>query len=255
VAEIDVAIGAPEEDVQGVYEKAREIFTTCSLVSEVVMCEVILADLYLQEGNLLEAKTLFESCLKSSFKDPEVMFYCLERLGNVSRWGSPNWMSGWTAVFFVNSVRRKEKLGIYKALEFFGDVFLSQGDEHTAINLFAVALDGFTQMDVHCSRAECMLRLGDISKGEGVLLKAVELWTTARPLFEKSSQAKQVEKIDHRLAGVDEDVLERHRTNLAHLSELAAPSGTVDEINDLSDIEDMEWLDLEDETTLDPVAL
>jgi hypothetical protein len=100
-----------------------------------------------------------------------------------------------------------------------------------------------------------MLRLGDISKGHGDLLKAVELWETARPLFEQSSQAKQVEKIDQRLAGVSEDVLEKHRTNLACLAELNAPSQTVDEINNLSDIEGMEGLDLEDEPTLDPVAL
>jgi hypothetical protein len=164
-------------------------------------------------------------------------------------------VSSWTTVFFVHSLKSKEKLGINKALEFFGDVFLSQGDEHTGINLFTVALEGFTYMDVHCSRAECMVRLGDISKGQGDLLKAVKLWMTARPLFEQSSQAKQVDNIDQRLAGVDEDVLEKHRTNLACLAELNAPSGTVDKISDLSDIEDMEGLDLEDEIAPDPVAL
>jgi hypothetical protein len=159
-------------------------------------------------------------------------------------------MSGWTTVFLVHSLRQKEKLGIYKALQFLGDTFLSQGDEHTATSLFTVALDGFTKMDVHQSRAECMLRLGDISKGQGDLPKAVELWTTARPLFERSSQAKQVQNIGQRLADVGEDVWEQHRKNLACLAELTAPLGTVDEINDLSDVEDMEGLDLEDETTL-----
>jgi tetratricopeptide (TPR) repeat protein len=255
VAEIDVLIGAPKEDVQSVYEKAREIFSTHNLVTEVVMCDTTLADLYLREENLLEAKVLFESCLKSSFKHPQIMSYCLEQLGDASRWGAPYWMSGWTTVFLVHSVRQKEKLGIYKALQFMGDAFFAQDDRHTAITLFAVALDGFTQMDVHRSRAECMLRLGDISKGQGDLLNAVEHWETARPLFEQSSQAKQVENIDQRLVDLGEDVLEQHRKNLAHLAELNAPSGTVDEINNLSDIEDMEGLDLEDETALDPVAL
>ncbi|KAJ7800130.1 hypothetical protein B0H13DRAFT_1932771 [Mycena leptocephala] len=228
VAEIDVSIGAPKEDVQGVYEKAREIFSTRNLVTEVVMCDAVLADLSLREANFLTAKTLFESCLKSSFTGPDIISYCYERLA-------------------------KEKLGIHKALQFLGDTFLAQNEEHTAINLFTVALEGFTYMDVHRSRAECMLQLGDISKGQGNLLKAVELWETARPLFEQSSQAKKVENIDQRLAGVSEDVLEQHRKNLAHLAELTVPSGTVDEINNLSDIEDMGGLDLEDETA--PVAL
>jgi tetratricopeptide (TPR) repeat protein len=255
VAEIDVIIGAPKENVQAIYEKARGIFSTCNLVKEITMCDTILADLYLREGNFLPAKTLFESCLKSSVRHPEIMSYCLERLGDMSRWGTPNWMSGWTTVFLVHSLRQKEKLGIHKALQFLGDAFLAQDDEHTAINLFTVALEGFTYMDVHCSRAECMLRLGDISKGHGDLLKAVEHWTTARQLFEQSSQAKQLENIDQRLAGVGEDVLEQYRTNLARLAELNAPSGTVDEISDLSDIEDMEGLDLEDEIAPDPAAL
>jgi hypothetical protein len=164
-------------------------------------------------------------------------------------------VSNWTTVFLVHSVQRREKLGIYKALQFLGDVLLAQDDQQTATSLFTVALEGFTYMDVHRSRAGCMLRLGDISKGQGNLLKAVEHWTTARPLFEQSSQAKQVNNIDQRLADVGDNVLEQHRKNLAHLAELTAPSGTVDEINDLSDIEDMEGLDLEDDTAPDPVAL
>jgi hypothetical protein len=63
-----------------------------------------------------------------------------------------------------------------------------------------------------------MLRLGDICKQNNELTKATEHWTTARPLFERSSQGKQVENIDKRLASVGEDVLEQHRNNLAQLA-------------------------------------
>jgi hypothetical protein len=141
----------------------------------------------------------------------------------------------------------KEKLGILKALQFLGDVFLAQGKEYTAINLFTVALDGFTAMDVHRNRAECMLRLAEISKEHNDLLKAVEFWETARPLFEQSSQSKQVEYVDECLAGVGKDVLEQHRLNLARLAELNVPFATVEDVDDLSDIKDMERLDLDDE--------
>ncbi|KAJ7821060.1 hypothetical protein B0H13DRAFT_1920969 [Mycena leptocephala] len=253
VAEIDVSTDAPKNDVQRNCNTARKIFETAGFVAEVMICDIILADLYLREENFLPAKTLFESCLKSSLTRPDIMSYCYERLGDASRWSAN--VSNWTTVFLAHSVRQKEKLGIHKALQFLGDVLLAQDDQQTATSLFTVALEGFTYMDVHRSRAECMLQLGDISKGEGDLLKAVELWETARPLFKWSWQAKQVENIDQRLAGVDEDVLEQHRKNLAHLAELNAPSGTVDEINNLSDIEDIEGLYLDDETTLDPVAL
>ncbi|KAJ7937436.1 hypothetical protein B0H13DRAFT_2261428 [Mycena leptocephala] len=170
VAEIDISIGASKNDVQSIYEKAREIFNTRNLATEVVMCDTILADLYLREGNLSDGKTLFERCIKSSFKHPEIMTYCLERLGDANRWGAYN-LSNWTTVFLVYSVRRNEKLGIYKALQFLGDIFLAQYDEHTAISLFTVALEGFTEMDVHCSRAECMLRLGTFPKDAAICSK------------------------------------------------------------------------------------
>jgi hypothetical protein len=131
-------------------------------------------------------------------------------------------MSSWTVIYLVNSLQRKEKLGIYKAFQFLGDVFLSQNNEQTAISLFTVALEGFTQMDVHRSRAECILQLGDISESHGNLLKAVEFWEAARLLFERSSQAKQVQHIDESVANISEDVLKQHKNNLAYLTVLNA---------------------------------
>jgi hypothetical protein len=64
-----------------------------------------------------------------------------------------------------------------------------------------------------------MLRLGDLANKEGDFLKAVELWKEAQPLFERSSQAKDVAQIDTRLAMV-EDAPQR---SLAYLTTLHAP--------------------------------
>jgi hypothetical protein len=164
-------------------------------------------------------------------------------------------MHSWTIVLLMNSLKRKEKLGTYKALRSLGDIFLAQNDEHTAISLFIVALQGFTQMDVHCSRAECMLRFGDISKGQGDLLKAVELWERARPLFERSSQTKQVQHINERLAGISDDVLEQHRNNLACLVELSAPARIMEELQkDISETEDLDKMDMGEENELGLIA-
>ncbi|KAJ7920642.1 hypothetical protein B0H13DRAFT_2421156 [Mycena leptocephala] len=234
IAEIAVSIGAPLEDVEGNCETAREIFNTAGYVGGGTMCDKVLANLYLREGNLLAAKTLFERCLKLSSIHHEIHSYCLERLGDASHWGAH--VPSSTTVFLAHSVRRKEKAGIHKALQLLGDVFLTQDDEHTAVNLFTAALEGFTYMDVHQSRAECLLRLGDISKKQNNLFQAVEFWETAGPLFKRSTQAKQVENIDQRLADVGEDVLKQHRKNLTRLEELSVPSVTIN-INDLEDME------------------
>jgi hypothetical protein len=107
-----------------------------------------------------------------------------------------------TVTFLVHSVKYKLRLELHKSLQFLGDVFQAQEDQDTAISLFTVALDGFTQMDVHRSQAECMVHLGDISEVNGDQLKAVELWETGRPLFEQSSQTKQLAHLNVKLAGL-----------------------------------------------------
>jgi hypothetical protein len=87
--------------------------------------------------------------------------------------------------------------------------------------------------------------------GHGDPLKAVEFWERARPLFEHSSQAKQVHGIDERVANISEVILEQHRNNLAHLAELNAPAGTVEELeDDLSHIEELDKVDMGEENGL-----
>jgi tetratricopeptide (TPR) repeat protein len=129
----------------------------------------------------------------------DIVAYCLEKLGDFRHWNGSYCTSNWTMVLLTYSIKSKEQLGIHKAFQFLADILLMQGDKDTAYSLFTVALEGFTHLDVHRSRAECMLYLGDILKEQGELLQAAKLWKTARPLFERSSQAKQVKHIDERL--------------------------------------------------------
>ncbi|KAJ7903853.1 hypothetical protein B0H13DRAFT_1882054 [Mycena leptocephala] len=127
IVEINVFMGVPKDDVQRNCDKAGQIFDTLGLVGEVTTCDMILADLHLREGNLLVAKALFEKCVKF-VGSSEIISYCLERLGNTRRWGDLDGVSSWTTVFLVHCLKSKEKqLRIYKALEFLGDVILSQG--------------------------------------------------------------------------------------------------------------------------------
>jgi hypothetical protein len=95
-----------------------------------------------------------------------------------------------------------------------GQIFLAEGDDETALRLFKVALDGFTFMDVHHWRADCMVRIADILNNRGEVMKAVELWKTARPLFERSSQMKDIAWIDAKLAEADSAVFIEYEEKL-----------------------------------------
>jgi tetratricopeptide (TPR) repeat protein len=133
IAEIDVSIGASEHNVERNIEAARKQFSIMGLFIQVIMCETILGDLYLREGNVLAAESLLKKCLKSSFNvESQITSYCLERLGDVTRWNILPCPSSWTIVYFVHSLKFKEKLGIHKALQFLGDIFHSHNDEETA---------------------------------------------------------------------------------------------------------------------------
>jgi hypothetical protein len=149
---------------------------------------------------------------------------CLERFAQRGLWHAEEPTSKWPAVYLAFAQQSKDKLAIHKALLFLGDVFISQGDDVTAHSLFTVALDGFNFMDIHRGRAQCLLRLGDLARNTGDVSHAVELWTAARPLFERSSQGKDIAQIDARLAA-----LEHNQKLLVQLSALHPPETIVTE--------------------------
>ncbi|KAJ6474009.1 hypothetical protein C8R47DRAFT_1199568 [Mycena vitilis] len=241
IAGIDVFIGNPAVDVQRHVDAAKMYFSTTSHKVCLAWCDAIWAHLLLREGDLVTAKALFLECINSSVTNASIISYCLEHLSSTSQWDSSSDTWHWPTICLAHSLKHKEKLLIHKALLSLGQVFHNQATEDTAMSLFNVALEGFTYMDVHRSRGECMLHLGDIYKGRGDLLRAVKLWDTARPLFERSSQRKQVKKIDGRLASVGKDLLEKHRASLAYLAKLNAPLGTIEvQEDDLSDNKDMD---------------
>jgi hypothetical protein len=84
----------------------------------------------------------------------------------------------------------------------------------------------------------------------------MELWDTARPLFEHSSQAQQVENIDGRIAGLGQEIQLQHRGNLAKLAQLNASSGTADEVEDeQADTENLENMSDKEKGVADVVAV
>ncbi|KAJ7279520.1 hypothetical protein C8J57DRAFT_1221180 [Mycena rebaudengoi] len=181
------------------------------------------AELHLRDGAIGPVKAMFEKCLTSS-QEPQLVLLCLERLGDHSTgMNDVQTTLRWTGIFLGLALRCKEKHKTLQAFRFLGQIFSAQGDDETALSLFKVALDGFTFMDVHHSRADCMVRIADILNSRGEVMKAVELWKTARPLFEWSSQMKDIIKIDAKLAEVDSAILVEYEEQLQQLSELHVP--------------------------------
>jgi tetratricopeptide (TPR) repeat protein len=227
IAQIDVEIGGSEWDVLHNITTATLIYQPLSHSTGLRYCDMIRAALDVQQGNLAAARNLFKKCLRSAWgKDSEVVSYCLEKLGSVEQWSPVHHMLlPWTVTFLAHSCKCKQRLELHKALQFLGDVFQAQGDQETALSLFTAALGGFTQMDVHRSRAECMVRLGDISKLNGDELQAVKLWETARPLFERSLQKKQLVHLNAKLAGLSHyHSQEFQEKTLDHQSDIPVPT-------------------------------
>ncbi|KAJ7493526.1 hypothetical protein FB451DRAFT_1490663 [Mycena latifolia] len=239
IAEVDVMIGACKEEVHQNLNKAEAILETVQLSLEKIYCEAILGDLHLRDRDTAVAKILFQKCFNSSWgRLNDAVSYCLERLADVSRWRPTDfdWSSQWAVVYLGHAKITQAKLALHKALQFLGDMFLCIGDKETAHSIFIVALEGFTFMDVHRSRANCMIRLGDLEQHRGQLSKAVKFWRDARPLFELSSQTRDVAEIDARLSAANQT----HQKALAQLVTLNAPLDT------LSNREDTDHLETEE---------
>ncbi|KAJ7185149.1 hypothetical protein GGX14DRAFT_409305 [Mycena pura] len=207
------------------HREGEDIFNTLRHPLVLNYCEIRVGELQLRQGATSTTEIIFQQCLNSLWdKDSEATLKCLESLGDVARWPVNNFESAskWTVA------------GPSKGAPILGRYILIEGDTDAAYNLFTVALEGFTLMDIHRSRAQCMLHLGDISKQRGDFVKAVELWKDAFPLFKRSLQANDIIEIDTRLAAVDQEITDANDTKLAQLTDLGVPTA---ELMDTAKIE------------------
>jgi hypothetical protein len=91
-------------------------------------------------------------------------------------------------------------------------------------------------MDVHRWRADCLVHIADIWERRGDIVKSVELWNAARPLFQRSSQAKDLVRIDRKLTDMNFAV-RRNTKSKIHQTVLYAPIGVPGEADPHQDDE------------------
>jgi hypothetical protein len=180
--------------------QAKDIVKKYGSPSMMAYCSASQAALDLREKKFDIAKDEFQKCGRT---DSRVVSFCLEKLANIRAWPISDWQARWPVIYCGYAHKIKNRLEVHKALIFLGDVFVAHKDEETATNLYIAALEGFTYMDVHRGRAECMMRLGDLAEGQGHTSEAISHWKAARPLFEQSLQAKDVAHIDAKLLAVE----------------------------------------------------
>jgi hypothetical protein len=164
----------------------------------------IFADLALRDGDHMTAYLLFAQIFTLS-RDicMEEALVCLSRLADLSaKLGNAKTTMHWAGILLILALKSEDKHSLMKSFLCLGQIFVAQGDDETALSLFNVALEGLTFMDVHQWMADCMVRIADIFEHRGESMKSVKLWKEARALFERSSQSKDVIRIDMKLTAV-----------------------------------------------------
>ncbi|KAJ7859339.1 hypothetical protein B0H14DRAFT_3864107 [Mycena olivaceomarginata] len=125
-------------------------------------CAITLGDLHCKLGEYDEARRLYAQSY-ASVNDMELRTMCIEKLSDVALVQQEiTSAQRYSTLLLVLSSRSGHQAHIHHALRRLGDVFLAQGDETNALLVFEVALAGYTLMDIHRCRGECLLRIGDI---------------------------------------------------------------------------------------------
>ncbi|KAF8216904.1 hypothetical protein K438DRAFT_1748052 [Mycena galopus ATCC 62051] len=147
---IDAIVGEAQEDIYHKLEIAKDVLLRGG--DNIIICDILEAIMDLREARFNKAKVTLQECLSLSWgTQPEIEYLCLEQLANIKAWPASGWQYKWPVIYLLFAHKSKGKLHLHKALLFLGDVFIVNEDDHTAANLYEVALAGFTQMDVHHS--------------------------------------------------------------------------------------------------------
>ncbi|KAJ7119776.1 hypothetical protein C8R44DRAFT_853823 [Mycena epipterygia] len=203
LALIDIEMSTNLDQAKSTLDTVRlQCSTTLDYPLCVAYCDMLYGSLYLAHRNTMAAKQILEQSFQT-LRDvaDEGAIMCLEKLADINHGMSDFGQTlRWTGVYLATATKTRNNLATIKALHFFGKLFVAQGDDETSLSLFQTSLDGFTLMGVHRGRADCMTDLGDVFQRRGDINTAVRLWTSARPLFEISSQRIRIDEVDSKLS-------------------------------------------------------
>jgi hypothetical protein len=157
-------------------------------------------DLQLRHGVATAARAHYEKSLASFRAYPDFAIVCLSKLGDPENGMHDGWTTfEYAGVLLGYAKKAQNRVATHHALRCMGDFFFGRGDDDTALNLFTTALDGFTAMDVHRSKGQCLVRIAEIYERRGQREQWAELLQEARGMFEKSSQKNQAAILEVRL--------------------------------------------------------
>ncbi|KAJ6611897.1 hypothetical protein B0H10DRAFT_338086 [Mycena sp. CBHHK59/15] len=203
VIHMDTLIG--DSDIPAILPRldaAAEIAKQIAFPHAVRYCDFAKAEVqHRQQGQPILALVEYKRCLEF-FRASHIWGACIclqnlsdayleqQEIEEASRW----------AVTYFAQARSMSAVHTHHAFQRLGDVFLAWADEETALSLYMLSLEGFTGMDVHRGRAECMTRIGSIFLGRGDVSTARKMWTDARELFMRSCLKSDAAEMERQLA-------------------------------------------------------
>jgi hypothetical protein len=210
IVALDLVTGTSTEIVSRNLNAAVDAFQTAQFPRGILLCQILAADLKVREGDNKGACTEYVRAFTSAYSndDVELSRRCLSKLADsICPVHADSEIARWAVILLAFTMRtcHQNMLTVHQAMWFLGNILAQQDADDEALSILTVALEGFTWMDVHCSRAECMRTLGNVHSKHGEFHRASIFWMEARPLFERSLQAQAVAEIDSKLAD-----LERH---------------------------------------------
>ncbi|KAF7353372.1 NB-ARC domain-containing protein [Mycena sanguinolenta] len=198
IAHIDILTEGEVPDILESLDAAAAVYAAHNRKSFVHSS--VAAELQLYRGDSENARASFMVCLGPKISPSTQTHFCLAALGDPSH-GMHRIADcfRWAVVYCAFERKTNDMVRTLNALRCLGDIYVAFGDDETALQLFHVVLEAGIKMDVYRLSAECMVGIGDIMMRRGDLVEAKGMWTSAHPIFLRSSRSRDAASVQKRL--------------------------------------------------------
>jgi tetratricopeptide (TPR) repeat protein len=198
IAYIDILTEGSDAEIVRNLSAAEAVYAALGNPQE-SPCSWITSELYMYRGDLENARSGFEQCVFTSPYKRLVIHSSATLADPRHKMHDRSHTFCWAVVYLCLVLTSKDRAGTFQALRRLADIFVLFDEEDTALNLYDATLEGATEMDIHCLRAECMAGIADIMFRRGDSVQAKEMWEAAHTLFIRSSQMKDAAAVRARI--------------------------------------------------------